>query len=238
MLLLSCQVKPLWKVILMVHFQHKHEKNGRGGCRPHTATHCCDWAIEEGNPDEHIWCFHCMHTSKIEDSPSLETFCIFDKHLRPPPLFRQRNWDSEETSSMPKSRVRVPSHQVPKSQAVPTGALQPQFPWKMGSEIAPSIIHQICMAISPKRKPKTASYSNNFLPNATDLKNKRPNPACHLAKQAFDEAIAELDTLSEEWYKDNTLIMQLLRDNLTFWFGRSWRGWSAWFGRSWRGWSA
>lgn len=41
--------------------------------------------------------------------------------------------------------------------------------------------------------------------------------ACHLAKQAFDEAIAELDTLSEESYKDSTLIMQLLRDNLTLW---------------------
>lgn len=38
-----------------------------------------------------------------------------------------------------------------------------------------------------------------------------------MAKQAFDEAIAELDTLSEESYKDSTLIMQLLRDNLTLW---------------------
>ena len=41
-----------------------------------------------------------------------------------------------------------------------------------------------------------------------------PDRACHLAKQAFDDAIAELDTLSEESYKDSTLIMQLLRDNL------------------------
>ena len=64
-----------------------------------------------------------------------------------------------------------------------------------------------------------------------------PDQACHLAKQAFDDAIAgkfisqflrlppnsmdctdynflELDTLSEESYKDSTLIMQLLRDNL------------------------
>merc|ERR1712196_196384 len=41
--------------------------------------------------------------------------------------------------------------------------------------------------------------------------------ACALAKQAFDDAIAELDTLDEESYKDSTLIMQLLRDNLTLW---------------------
>ncbi|KAI4307397.1 hypothetical protein L6164_030594 [Bauhinia variegata] len=44
-----------------------------------------------------------------------------------------------------------------------------------------------------------------------------PERACHLAKQAFDEAIAELDSLNEESYKDSTLIMQLLRDNLTLW---------------------
>ncbi|KAE8679782.1 14-3-3-like protein [Hibiscus syriacus] len=41
-----------------------------------------------------------------------------------------------------------------------------------------------------------------------------PDRACNLAKQA---AIAELDTLGEESYKDSTLIMQLLRDNLTLW---------------------
>ncbi|VDK23888.1 unnamed protein product [Anisakis simplex] len=44
-----------------------------------------------------------------------------------------------------------------------------------------------------------------------------PEKACQLAKQAFDDAIAELDSLTEETYKDSTLIMQLLRDNITLW---------------------
>ena len=44
-----------------------------------------------------------------------------------------------------------------------------------------------------------------------------PITAISCANQAFDEAIAELDTLGEESYKDSTLIMQLLRDNLTLW---------------------
>lgn len=44
-----------------------------------------------------------------------------------------------------------------------------------------------------------------------------PEKACQLAKTAFDDAIAELDTLNEDSYKDSTLIMQLLRDNLTLW---------------------
>jgi len=45
----------------------------------------------------------------------------------------------------------------------------------------------------------------------------QPDVACNLAENAFNDAIAELDTLSEESYKDSTLIMQLLRDNLTLW---------------------
>jgi len=45
----------------------------------------------------------------------------------------------------------------------------------------------------------------------------RPDEACKLAKAAFDGAIAELDNLQEDSYKDSTLIMQLLRDNLTLW---------------------
>ena len=42
-----------------------------------------------------------------------------------------------------------------------------------------------------------------------------PDKACQLAKQAFDDAIAELDTLNEDSYKDSTLIMQVKSRRLT-----------------------
>lgn len=41
--------------------------------------------------------------------------------------------------------------------------------------------------------------------------------AIEMAKSAFDSAISKLDQLDEASYKDSTLIMQLLRDNLTLW---------------------
>jgi len=46
---------------------------------------------------------------------------------------------------------------------------------------------------------------------------KDQKQACWLAKTAFDDAVGELEDLTEEQYKDATLIMQLLRDNLTLW---------------------
>jgi len=46
---------------------------------------------------------------------------------------------------------------------------------------------------------------------------KDTKQACQLAKTAFNHAIAKLDDLDELLYKDSTLIMQLLRDNLTLW---------------------
>merc|ERR1711994_255179 len=45
----------------------------------------------------------------------------------------------------------------------------------------------------------------------------QPEDACKMARTAFESAIAELDNVAEESYKDSTLIMQLLRDNLTLW---------------------
>ena len=44
-----------------------------------------------------------------------------------------------------------------------------------------------------------------------------PDEAIRLAQGAYDDAIVELDSLKEDSYKDSTLIMKLLRDNVTLW---------------------
>ena len=74
----------------------------------------------------------------------------------------------------------------------------------------------IALVDLPPTHPIRLGLALNFSVFYYEILNS-PERACHLAKQAFDEAIAELDTLGEESYKDSTLIMQLLRDNLTLW---------------------
>ncbi|XP_071711499.1 14-3-3-like protein D [Rutidosis leptorrhynchoides] len=46
---------------------------------------------------------------------------------------------------------------------------------------------------------------------------KSTEMACSIAEQAFEEAVDELDNLSEDMYKESYLIMQLLRDNVAVW---------------------
>jgi len=41
--------------------------------------------------------------------------------------------------------------------------------------------------------------------------------AVNVAQQAFDDALARIDDLPEDEYKDSTLIMELLRDNINLW---------------------
>jgi len=67
-------------------------------------------------------------------------------------------------------------------------------------------------ATHPIRLGLALNYSVCFYEIVKDHKK-----ACELAKKAFDEAISKLDQLDEASYKDSTLIMQLLRDNLTLW---------------------
>ncbi|XP_022666048.1 14-3-3 protein epsilon-like isoform X1 [Varroa jacobsoni] len=80
--------------------------------------------------------------------------------------------------------------------------------YKSASDIATSEL--------PPTHPIRLGLALNFSVFYYEIMNS-PDRACRLAKAAFDDAIAELDTLSEESYKDSTLIMQLLRDNLTLW---------------------
>ncbi|GAB2214645.1 hypothetical protein Droror1_Dr00019005 [Drosera rotundifolia] len=74
----------------------------------------------------------------------------------------------------------------------------------------------IALTELPPTHPIRLGLALNFSVFYYEILNS-PDRACSLAKQAFDEAISELDSLGEESYKDSTLIMQLLRDNLTLW---------------------
>ncbi|VFQ93578.1 unnamed protein product [Cuscuta campestris] len=74
----------------------------------------------------------------------------------------------------------------------------------------------IAVANLPSTHPIRLGLALNFSVFHYEILNASEK-ACGMAKQAFEEAIAELDTLGEESYKDSTLIMQLLRDNLTLW---------------------
>ncbi|KRF99770.1 14-3-3 protein epsilon isoform X3 [Drosophila tropicalis] len=84
------------------------------------------------------------------------------------------------------------------------------------SLIAYKAASDIAMNDLPPTHPIRLGLALNFSVFYYEILNS-PDRACRLAKAAFDDAIAELDTLSEESYKDSTLIMQLLRDNLTLW---------------------
>jgi len=68
----------------------------------------------------------------------------------------------------------------------------------------------------PETHPTRLGLALNFSVCHYEILDKKDD-ACKLAKQAFDAAIEKLDTLNDKSYKDSTLIMQLLRDNLTLW---------------------
>ena len=46
---------------------------------------------------------------------------------------------------------------------------------------------------------------------------KKHEKGFNLARQAYDEAVPELESLTEEDYRESSLIVQLLRDNLNLW---------------------
>ncbi|XP_041043838.1 14-3-3-like protein [Carcharodon carcharias] len=84
--------------------------------------------------------------------------------------------------------------------------------------------YQTAFEISKEHLPSThpirLGLALNFSVFYYEILNS-PTEACDLAKKAFDQAIRDLDILQDDSYKDSTLIMQLLRDNLTLWSSES-----------------
>jgi len=75
---------------------------------------------------------------------------------------------------------------------------------------------KVAKAKMPSTHPNRLGLALNFSVFYYEILNS-PDKACTLAKEAFDDAIHELDALQSDECKDSTLIMQLLRDNLTLW---------------------
>ena len=72
---------------------------------------------------------------------------------------------------------------------------------------------ELCLKVtSPIRLGLALNYSVFYY----EILEKREE-ALKMAKEAFDNAIDELANLEANEYKDATLIMQLLRDNMTLW---------------------
>jgi 14-3-3 protein epsilon len=66
--------------------------------------------------------------------------------------------------------------------------------------------------INPIRLGLALNFSVFYYESKND-----PAKACEMAKSAFDDAISASEELSGKDYKDSTMIMQLIRDNLTLW---------------------
>ena len=75
---------------------------------------------------------------------------------------------------------------------------------------------QIATAHLETTNPIRLGLALNFSVFYYEVRND-PKQACQLAKQAFDDAITDIEKIEEENYKDSTTIMQLIRDNLTLW---------------------
>lgn len=97
--------------------------------------------------------------------------------------------------------------EIAKGEEREAGASKAQARYAEASKAAESL---------PSTNPIRLGLALNHSVFFYEIQNMR-DEAIELAKKAFDDAIADLDTLEEEQYKDATLIMQLIRDNLTLW---------------------
>merc|ERR1711976_732060 len=144
---------------------------------------------------------------KIEDE--LSTLCkdvldLLDNHLLPT--------STSEESKVFFNKMKGDYHrymaEYSTGEARDNAAEEASSAYKVAEEIAAEHI--------PTTHPLRLGLALNYSVFLYEIANV-PEKACSVAKQAFDNAISELDSLTEESYRDSTLIMQLLRDNLTLW---------------------
>jgi len=72
----------------------------------------------------------------------------------------------------------------------------------------------------PATDPILLGLALNFSVFYYEIMNDK-DKACEMAKKYFDAAIPLIEKLEGEEYKDTTLILQLLRDNLSLWTATS-----------------
>ena len=97
---------------------------------------------------------------------------------------------------------------------VNTGTEKEEF--RKLSHAAYDTANDVCKSELPPTHPIRLGQALSFAVFNYEILNEKDR-AYHTAKTAFDDAIGELNSLSEESYKDATLIMQLLKDNLQTW---------------------
>ncbi len=79
-----------------------------------------------------------------------------------------------------------------------------------------SVAHKLAATGLDSTHPSRLSVSLNYSILLYEIV-KDKQGACEIARQAFDSAITRMDEMEEIHYKDSTLLMQLIRDNLTLW---------------------
>jgi len=83
------------------------------------------------------------------------------------------------------------------------------------AKTAYSLATEVAKDLSPT-DPIRLGLALNFSVFYYEIMGSHDN-AITLAKNAFDQAVEQLENISDDTYKDSTLIMQLLRDNITLW---------------------
>ena len=106
-------------------------------------------------------------------------------------------------------------------------APSPMSPSASGSAVIPpgydkkaaeyyAAAHKIALSSLDPTHPTRLGLCLNYSVLLFEVLNDRKQ-ACELARQSFDAAIGRLDEVEEASYREATLMMQLLRDNLTLW---------------------